>query len=835
MADPGPLDDDDLLSILRKEEQSSRDYQTGTLADQRLTALKYYDREGYGDEQEGASSVVTSEFSDTVESVMPGLMEVFTGSDQVVQFVPSAPGEEKIAQEATDYVTHCFMVENDGFTLLHSLIKDALMFRLGGMSIDLAEKEEIKRIPVEGMPQDAIDVMVSEAANEPNPPELTMELTPDPPPEMPEMPGMQVSGEGFAPQPMAPPGLPPPPQDITAVTPETPGNLGMPVSGLPAIAPPQTFSGTVTFVRKVQKVAAASIAPADIRFTPDARTQDEASFLGFVKRVTSSDLVKLGMSQDEVDDLRSDHDDTGEEDSTGTLYRSERDTVGDSERPLWLVVAYLRADADGDGISEMLRVVYAHSGGAAGRILEREEWEDGVAPIALATPILMPHALVGRSLFDQTQDLQLISSVLTRGMLDNLYMSNRPRPAVSDAVILDSLLDWVPGSPIRFKAGAKPGDGHIDWQKVPSIMSDALTALEYFQTVKENRTGTGRQSQGIQGDDINKTARGMNLLMSASAQRQKLIARVLAETAVARIYRLVYRALKRAALGPTQYWAGKTFKTVDPSKWPDDMSLTVNVGLGTGNTQQELEHLQMIAMAQEKLVLMQGGANGPYVTPENIANTSQKLAEKLGFKTPGMFFQPPEQVEQQIAQQAGQPKPPPPEVQAEQAKTQGAVAVQQAQLEGDLRQLQAEAAVAEQKARVDMELKSADMQIKREEMMLKREEMELKRLEMDLKREEMEHKRGEMLLQSENNARDQFHQRRMARIDGPQGEVDGMVDGANGHADDAATSLALTLKELIAQQRESAQAMQQALAIMAADSEVTGPSGKVYRSRKVPR
>jgi len=304
---------------------------------------------------------------------------------------------------------------------------------------------------------------------------------------------------------------------------------------------------------------------------------------------------------------------------------------------------------------------------------------------------------------------------------------------------------------------------------------------------------------------------------------------------VARIYRLVYRAIKRGAGGQTDYWAGQRFKKVDPTKWPDDLDLTVNVGLGTGNTQQELEHLMLIAQAQEKLILMQGGPTGPFVTAENIAATSQKLAEKLGFKSPGMFFQSPEAVEKQMAEKAGQPPQPPPEVQAEQAKTQGAIEVQKAQLEGDLRQLQAESAVQEQKAQVDMQMKSADMQIKREEMELKREEMNLKRLEMDLKREEMEHKRNEMMLQSQNNARDQFHQRRMARIDGPQGEVDGMVDGANGHADDAATGLALALKEMIAQQRESAQVMQQALAIMSADSEVTGPSGKVYRSRKVPR
>jgi hypothetical protein len=49
-------------------------------------------------------------------------------------------------------------------------------------------------------------------------------------------------------------------------------------------------------------------------------------------------------------------------------------------------VAYVRADQDGDGVSELLRVVYAHAGGTAGRIIERVEW-DGPASIVLASPL----------------------------------------------------------------------------------------------------------------------------------------------------------------------------------------------------------------------------------------------------------------------------------------------------------------------------------------------------------------------------------------------------------------------------------------------------------------
>ena len=501
------LSDSDLLDILRKEENAASNYQWSALSRTREDALNYYDREPYGDEQDGASQVVTSEFADVIESIMPGLMRVFTSTDDVAEFTPGAPGEEQWAREASEYVPHVFMRQNDGFRILYWMIKDALMYRLGAVTVDLEDYSEKRRVPVQGLPQDAIDLVVAQAAEEGA--ELAMELEQDPAPSV----------------------------AVDRVT-------GLP---LPPSAP--TFSGTIAITHKRKRVVADNIAPEDILFTPTARDQDKASFLGFRKRVTASDLVEMGLSQDEVDALRSDRDLSPEEaqrNDSAVLNEAERDIVGDSERPLWLVVAYVRADSDGDGISELLRVVYAHAGGTAGRIVERVEW-DGLASIALASPILMSHTIVGRSLFDQTQDLQQIGSVLTRGLLDNLYITNRPRPVISDQVNLDSLIDWVPGSPIRLKAGARPGDNHVAWLQVPNVSAGVLAALEYLATVRENRTGIVRNNQGLDADSLNKTASGMNMLMGAAQQRQELIARVLAETAIKRLYRLVYRAIKRAA------------------------------------------------------------------------------------------------------------------------------------------------------------------------------------------------------------------------------------------------------------------------------------------------
>ena len=603
---PGQLDDDSLLTILRKEEAAASNYQWSALSKTREDALAYYDREPYGDEQEGASQIVTSEFADVIESIMPGLMRVFTSTDDVAEFSPGAPGEERWAKEASEYVPHVFMRENDGFRILYWLIKDALMYRLGAVTVDLEEVSDKRRIPVQGLPQDAIDLVAAEAEGQGA--ELALDVQPDPKPT-----GKTLDG----------------------------------VTGLPLPPPAPTYSGTITVTRRRKRVVADNIAPEDILFTPTARDQDKASFLGFRKRVTASDLVEMGLDQDDVDALRSDRDlsfEDSQRNDGALLNDAERDVVGDSERPLWLVVAYVRADDDGDGVSELLRVVYAHAGGQGGRIVERVEWE-GPASIALASPILMSHAIVGRSLFDQTQDLQEIGSVLTRGLLDNLYITNRPRPVISDQVNLDSLIDWLPGSPVRLKPGARPGDNHVSWLQVPSIAPSALAALEFMATVRENRTGIVRNNQGLDADSLNKTASGMNMLMSAAQQRQELIARVLAETAIKRLYRLIYRAIKRAASGPVKYWSGKEFASCDPSRWPDEMELSVNVGLGTGNKDQAIRHLGLIGNLQKELIALQGGtANGPFVTAENIANATQKVTETLGFKSPAMFFQPPERL-----------------------------------------------------------------------------------------------------------------------------------------------------------------------------------------------
>ncbi|WP_343208598.1 GNAT family N-acetyltransferase [Bradyrhizobium sp. Ai1a-2] len=77
--------------------------------------------------QDGRSRAVSTDVADTIEGLMPSLMDIFAGSDEVVRFEPVGPEDEPAAQQETDYVNHVFMQQNPGFMILYSFIKDALL------------------------------------------------------------------------------------------------------------------------------------------------------------------------------------------------------------------------------------------------------------------------------------------------------------------------------------------------------------------------------------------------------------------------------------------------------------------------------------------------------------------------------------------------------------------------------------------------------------------------------------------------------------------------------------------------------------------------------------
>lgn len=117
------------------------------LSQERADAMDYYlgDMRKDMPAQEGRSRAVSTDVADTVEGLMPSLMDIFAGSDEVVRFEPVGPEDEEAAQQETDYVNHVFMQQNPGFMTLYSFIKDALLQKVGIVKVWWEESEQEER------------------------------------------------------------------------------------------------------------------------------------------------------------------------------------------------------------------------------------------------------------------------------------------------------------------------------------------------------------------------------------------------------------------------------------------------------------------------------------------------------------------------------------------------------------------------------------------------------------------------------------------------------------------------------------------------------------------
>jgi hypothetical protein len=452
-----------------------------------------------------------------------------------------------------------------------------------------------------------------------------------------------------------------------------------------------------------------TVPPEEFLISRRARSIDEAAFVAHRLRKTVSELIEMGYDLDVVDRL------PGSEDDDPTGERRERFALEDDHdrnavdgpnramREVWLTECYLKCDWDGDGIAERRKVTVAGSGP---EILDNEPW-DGPLPFVSLTPIPMPHRFFGLSIADLVMDLQLIKSTILRQILDNLYLSNNGRHIISDQVNLDDLLTARPGGIVRLKNGALPGQGHVLPLDTPLVAAQAFPMLEYIDGVRENRTGVTRYMQGLDADTLNKTASGINQIMTAAQQRVELIARVFAETGVKDLFRKILELVNRHQNAPRIIRLRNRWVPMDPREWTTQMDVSISVGLGTGNKDQMLMHLRNLLDIQVQAIRMQGGVDGPLVRLENVYNTLAKLVENAGLKSADPYFTDPAQ-----RPPAPPPPPAPPQPDPTMVALQKQAQLEAARLAFDRQRASADLALDRAKLAADIALKRGALALK---------------------------------------------------------------------------------------------------------------------------
>ena len=75
-------------------------------------SLEYYMGEPLGTEIDGRSQVVSTDVADTIETILPNLLRIFTASHQVVKCEPVKVEDIKMAEQVTSYINYIFNKDN---------------------------------------------------------------------------------------------------------------------------------------------------------------------------------------------------------------------------------------------------------------------------------------------------------------------------------------------------------------------------------------------------------------------------------------------------------------------------------------------------------------------------------------------------------------------------------------------------------------------------------------------------------------------------------------------------------------------------------------------------
>jgi hypothetical protein len=703
MAETKGLTDDEVKALVDAEMRLAVGYFGGKLAQMRQRSEYYFLGEAKGDlsppEIEGRSQVVDTTVRNTILWMKPALIKTFCAGEKVVEFTPTQDGDEDKAEQATDYCNYLFYKQNPGYQIVDTWFTDALLQKNGIVKVWWDARDIESREEYDGLDDVALATLLDDEEVKPiehseYPDEDDAKQRQEALAQLSQQLQQAMQAAGMTPEALQelsqqvqaqPPQQPLPPPVQAALA------MQQQIEQIQSMPPKMLHDVTVKRVKSGGKLCVENVPPEEFLISKKAKTVKDGP-CGHRVRRTMSDLAAMGYKN--LDNIQSDPDAQGLnaeaveraswDDETPYLHQDYQ-TLDPSLREVWLTEWYQRMDCDGDGIAEWRKVVRAGNA-----ILENVEC-DG-PPFVSITPIPLPHRFFGLSIADLAMEPQRIQTSLLRAQLDNLYLQVNGRYfAVEGQVNLDDLLTSRPGGVVRVKN--PQAVGRLD--QAASDSGHAMELMQWFQDFTENSTGWTRYSQGGDSDTLNKTATGINVITNRGDMRTELIARQFAETGFTDLFRLVLKLVCQHQKKKAIIKLGDKWVDIDPREWTNQFDLTINVGLGTGNKDQQVQHLMMLHEMQGK------GLQIGIATPENMYQSARRVTELLGFKGSNKYWTDPAD--------PNSPKPPNPiqgQMQIEQMKLQFQGQSQQAALAAQSQAKQAELAAQAQIAQMEQQFKA---------------------------------------------------------------------------------------------------------------------------------
>lgn len=590
--------DAELLKMVGEERRRAIGFDDGTsegadLTAERSQALEYIKGEmGDVPSLPGRSKVTSSDVADTVETILPDLVEIFTGGEDVVAFNPTGEEDVEASEQETDFIRHIFFNENHGFMNLYAMFKDALEVKTGVLKW-WKEEEKSEPTTYEGQTQVAA-LMVAQ--------ELGIEGLDDP-------------------------------RIISFAESKETDETGAPLYDFTIESPPRT------------KICIAAVPPNDFAVANDTVRLGDTAYCAHKTRPRAQSLLAQGVAQEIVDELPPSSRPDEREDRA-------RDSVGENEFPdadggelriVEVVEHYIRLIDDGKLCYWRIQT------GADETVLISKDKVNGV-PFSAITPYVITHRFYGQSVADKMMEIQRIKTVLKRGGLDSMYFALNQRnevamaPGRANEYTIADLLRNEPGVPIR----------STDGQSVRPISAgglnfDVFGGLEYFSTVGEQRSGVVRNAQGLNPDTLHDTAKGAQVLMNAAQKRVRLIARIFAEMGLKDAFLGIHSLIREGGFHKAKVRLRNKWVDIDPTQWGERSDMSIEVGLGSSGKDQDLLVMAQVLDKQAAIIAAQGFTG--LVSADNAYNALTRFAKLGGIKATEKYFTDPATLQPQEPKQ----------------------------------------------------------------------------------------------------------------------------------------------------------------------------------------
>ena len=525
------------------------------------------------------SSIVFIDVTDTIEWALPSLMKVFTGGESVISISGVDAQDDHNAEIMQDLISFQLQRQNHFFPILYNWMKDALITGLGVVKCYWDREEGYEPV------------------------ECVLNF-----------------------------------QSLQALI-----NTGVKIE---SISSPDRYGDytvvydSTFYIKNAPKIE--NILISDFLYSPDAKTLDEANFVAHKKRVTMSYLRKMERQgvYANVDEVKPEHwhskfgldeADTEMEEVLGDQYYGFHSAAEEAREEVTLYECYTKIDINGDGILEDMIITLCQD-----HILRCEPNYMGRHPFFAISPTQDPHRIWSkRSYAELVGEIQNLKVALIRQIIHNLALTNDPKMILApDAINVD---DFNKGrAVIRKKPGYQMNDVAMS-MPVNQIAPYTFNFLEWAEGQKEQRTGVTRYNQGLDASSLNKTASGINAIMSASNQRLELIARMFAETGVYELYRFLISLNQKFIDQNTVVRLTGEPMEIKPDDLSGSFDLIVNAGLSIQSKEAMNTQLQTLMTA-----IMQVNATGVAVaTPHNIYNITKRWMENMGIKNTGDYITDP--------------------------------------------------------------------------------------------------------------------------------------------------------------------------------------------------